>query len=410
MAVCASRGAFAQSASSDSAFPPGLQTTLAYTGALVSNVAGGQHRGSIYQGAGLVQFNLGLGKVIGWKGAQAFFSLLDTRGASTDSLVGVLQGVYALEAPPGLRLEEAWIQQDVLGNRLSLLAGRYDINFEFYRIQSSAIFFNDSFGLGPELDLSGARGPSTFPFTAVGARVAYKLVTNVVLRTALLDGVPVDRPDGGIHLFAPGDGVFAIGEAELVKRPATPATRRRDRRYPIGRGPPRIYETKLAVGGWTYTARFPDLVDTLANGTPRMHRGSSGAYLIGDATVWRARSKQSTLSLFGQLGFGDPRVVSVGAYVGGGLTMAGPFRTRPNDLAGLAIASAQTGSHFRRAQRAAGIPPSHTETTLEAAYIAQVARWLDVHADLQYVIHPGGTTTRRNALVPAIQIAVVRTR
>ena len=60
------------------------------------------------------------------------------------------QGVSNLQAPAKLRLEEAWLQQNLFGDRLSWLVGRYDLNTEFYRLQSAALFLNSSFGIGPE--------------------------------------------------------------------------------------------------------------------------------------------------------------------------------------------------------------------------------------------------------------------
>jgi porin len=224
-----------------------------------------------------------------------------------------------------------------------------------------------------------------------------------------LDGVPVDRPDGGIHLFAPGDGVFAIGEIALLSRADTTATMY-NRRFLIGRGQSRPYRSKLAIGAWAYTTDFPDLSDTLASGAPVIRHGSSGAYLIGDWVAWSAGSgRPTTLALFTQLGLGDPEVEAVGGYVGAGLALTGLFRRRPSDQIGLAVASAQMGSHFRRAQSATGTPTTPTETTLDLTYVANVASWVEVHPDVQYVIHPGGTLAVRNALVPGIQIAVSRT-
>src|SRR3989441_591410 len=99
------------------------------------------------------------------------------------------QGVSNLEAPTKVRLEEAWLQQNLLDNRLSWLVGRYDLNTEFYRLQSGALFINSSFGIGPEFAHSGVAGPSTFPNTAVGTRVDFKPSPNVVWRAAVLDGV-----------------------------------------------------------------------------------------------------------------------------------------------------------------------------------------------------------------------------
>jgi len=72
------------------------------------------------------------------------------------------------------------------------------------------------------------------------------------------------------------------------------------------------------------------------------HRGSGGAYLIGDRTIWSAGR--------------------------GGAA----------------------------------------ETTLELTYLAQFRSWLAVQPDVQLVIHPGGTSARRDALVPGLRIALSR--
>src|SRR6185295_3453829 len=120
------------------------------------------------------------------------------------SLVGDAQGVSNLEASGGWQLDEAWLQQNLFDNRVSALVGRYDVNTEFYRLQSAALFLNSSFGVGPELSQSGRGGPSLSPDTAVGLRLGFKPGRDVVFRAAVFDGAPVDRPDGGQRLFAKG--------------------------------------------------------------------------------------------------------------------------------------------------------------------------------------------------------------
>lgn len=99
-----------------------------------------------------------------------------------------------------------------------MLVGRYDLNSEFYRLQSASLFLNSSFGIGPEFSQSGLEGPSIFPNTSVGARFAIKPIEEIVLRTAVLDGVPVDRPNGTREIFAQGDGVLAVTEVSVVVR------------------------------------------------------------------------------------------------------------------------------------------------------------------------------------------------
>jgi porin len=402
--TCGAPAVSAQTAVGDSGVRPVI-LTFSYTGELVQNAAGGARLGAAFPGAMGVQFTLLLGRLVGWHGARIFVFALGTHGGAPSDLVGDLQGVSNLEAPAAVRLEEAWLQQNLLGNRLSWLVGRYDLYAEFYRLQSGALFVNSSFGIGPELALSGVAGPSTFPNTAVGTRVEFKPSPNVVWRAAVLDGVPVGRPEGGIRLFAPGDGVLLVGEVALISRPDTGGDPRQ-RRFRIGRGPGRPYTGKVALGGWYYTARFPDLLDTLPGGKPVRHRGSGGAYIIGDLTVWSAgHARPGTLTAFAQLGLGDGRANQIGSYLGGGLTFTAPFPSRAGDELGLAVAAAGNGSHYERAQMALGAQAAG-ETTMELAYLAQLGSWLSVQPDVQYVIHPGGTRSTRNAVVLGLRLAV----
>ena len=66
---------------------------------------------------------------------------------------------------------------------------------------------------------------------------------------------------------------------------------------------------------------------------------------------------------------------------------------------------------LRRSQqleRQAGIaaPLQDFEVALEWTYIIQMARWLTVQPDVQYIIKPGGTGTIPNALVVGFQVSV----
>lgn len=405
--VCPAQCARAQGTGSGSGDPPAVITSLMYSGELVGDASGGSRRGATYVGAAGVQVMLQFEQLVGWHGASIFAFVLGTHGGAPSDLVGDVQGVSNLEAPATLRVEELWFQQNLFGNRLSWLVGRYDLNTEFYRLQSGALFINGSPGMGPELALSGIDGPSIYPSTAVGTRVEYKPSPNAVVRAAVFDGVPVDRPGEGDRIFASGDGVFLAGEAALLSRPDTVRVPR-DRRFKVGRGPLRPYAAKVAIGGWYYTARFPDLASSVASGEPAMHRGSGGMYLLGDATVWRdAEGRAGPLTAFAQLGIGDRRVNQIAGYLGAGLTLMAPFPGRSADELGLAVAAALNGSHFEQAQRTAGIATA-AETALELTYIAQITGWLALQADLQYILHPGGTRVMRNALVPGALIQLSR--
>jgi porin len=395
----------AASASSDSSPLPTVATAFSYTGEVVADAAGGVHRGATYTGGAAAQITVALGRISGWPGLELFVFVLDSHGGAPSERVGDVQGVSNLQAPARLRLEEIWLQHNGFGNHLSVLAGRYDLNSEFYRLQSAGLFVNSSFGIGPELAQSGVEGPSIFPNTSVGARLAYKSSPNAVLRVAVLDGIPVYRAHGAARFFAPGDGAFLVGEMTIVERPDSGGTSHNPR-FRIGRGIARPYTGKVAVGAWYYTARFPDLIDTLATGEPVQHRGSGGAYVIADRIFWSAKNGgPASLSAFVQLGLGDSRVDQIGGYAGGGFTFTAPIASRPRDEVGLAIASARTGSQYEKIQMASGFPVN-SETTVELTYLVQLGSWLAVQPDLQYVRHPANAPAARYALVPGLRVAL----
>lgn len=230
---------------------------------------------------------------------------------------------------------------------------------------------NSSFGIGPEFGESGTEGPSVFPRTSVGARWGWKPADNVVLRAALLDGVPLIRPDGAYRVYQRGDGVLAVSELALLARPGDGS--QGDQRSRLGRNsmlPP--YEGKLAFGAWHYTTTL-DRLDGAADLT---QNGTSGAYVVGDRVVEHDPANPNrNLSLFVQLGVADDRINRFSTYFGGGLVAAGPFGTRPNEEVGLAVAIARNGSAFQHHQ-ASVAPASRAETAVDLTYLIQATAWL----------------------------------
>jgi porin len=291
------------------------------------------------------------------------------------------------------------VQKNLLDNQFSALAGLYDLSTEFYHLQSASLFLNSSFGTGPEFSQSGVEGPSIFPSTSVGARFAYKPARGIVLRTAILDGVPVDRPNGSRAIFKRGDGMLIVSEADFLDRPP-PSDRPLNGRFRLGRQamlPP--YDEKAAIGGWYYSAAFDDLVELEPNGQPVRHRGSSGIYALVDRVLFKDPGHpEKRLAGFLQGGYGDSRVDRFGSYLGAGLTAVGVIAGRDTDELGLAFAYARNGSHYMSSQSMQGLPVTSAEKAIEITYLMQLTKWLAVQPDLQYVIHPNTDPTIANAL------------
>jgi len=382
----------------------GIEPSAVYDGEALVNASGGVSRGAAYLGAFRVQLLFDADRGFGWRGASFFASVLQTHGGNPSDLVGDAQGTSNLAAPPGAQLYEAWFQQNLVSNRFSVLAGRYDLNSEFYRLQSAGLFVNSSFGIGPELGQSGQGGPSIFPNTSLGARLSLKPARGVVLRVALLDGVPVSRPTGSPGLFAGSDGLLLVAEQAFLNR-SSDVRRTVNPRLRIGRNSGlRPYRHKFAVGGWCYTARFDDLSQRQPDGRAARHIGSSGAYLIADALLRGSSAVQSAqVNVFVQVALGDWRVNRFGFYTGAGVVVSGLIPALANDELGLAVAVARNSSHYLDLQRDNAVPVSGSEASLELTYLFQLGQHLALQPDLQYVLRPGSDPTLSNALVTALR-------
>jgi porin len=396
-------GAMAQEADATQPATRALVPSIVYDGTVLTDLKGGARTGTT--SVGNLHIKLAAdGTPLGWPGLTAFADVLTIRGGRPSNRVGDAQGVSNLEAPTGTQVEELWVQQNFARGD-SVLVGIYDLNSEFYRLQGAGLFQNSSFGIGPEFAQSGVEGPSIFPRTSAALRFAVHPTHNTVLRVAVLDGVPIARPDGTHGIFRKGDGLLMIAELAVLTRVPTSTDQPPSMRNRIGRFSSLApYDDKLAVGAWRYTAKFDDLSDVGADGQPTRH-ASSGAYVIGERRVFEADGPTPRrASAFVQLGYADPRVNRFERYVGGGVVATGWGLLKPEDEWGLSFARATNGSHY---QRSIDLPDAQrAETTFEITYLTQAFKHLALQPDLQYVKHPNTDPSRANAWVAQVRFEI----
>lgn len=383
-----------------------LTPALTYDGSAIGNLRGGARTGTTYVG------NLHLkltaqGEPLGMPGTTAYVDLLTIHGGHPSRFVGDAQGTSNIEGPAGTEVEELWVQHNFQGGNTSMLIGVYDLNSEFYRLAAAGLFQNSSFGIGPEFAQSGVAGPSIFPRTSAGLRLAVKLSADTVARLAVLDGVPVVRPQGSHAAFRGGDGLLMVGEFAWLSRSggdaglSQPAARDRIGRF-SSLDP---YKDKLAVGAWRYTGRYPDLSASDAAGNPVRRHGSSGAYAVGERLlVGRDADSRARLSAFAQAGLADARTNRFGRYVGAGVVGSGWGPMKDGDQIGLSLAHARNGNHYRGGEVASDF--RRAETTFELSYLTELSKYLTVQPDLQYVMHPNTDPSLSNALVLQIRFEV----
>lgn len=397
--------AFAESAEPEVAPRSWLTLALVYDGSGLTNLRGGARTGGTYGGDLHLKLTA-TGDGIGWPGTSAFVDVLTIHGGRPSRLVGDAQGTSNLDGPSGTQIEEAWVQHNFKSSRASLLMGIYDLNSEFYRLGAAGLFLNSSFGVGPEFAQSGIEGPSIFPRTSAGLRVAVKPTAGTVVRAALLDGVPIVRSDGSRAAFRSGDGLLGILEFAWLSRGAGEESPSAGTRNRIGRySALRAYDDKFAVGAWHYSGRFADLSDTDSTGEPLLRRGNSGAYVVGERLlIGAAGGSGKRLSAFAQAGFADARVNRFGGYFGAGVVASGWGPMRDADELGISLAHARNGNHYLHA--AASTSPRRAETTIEVSYLTKVSNSLTLQPDVQYVVHPNTDPALADALVLQLRFEI----
>ncbi len=387
---------------------PPVALEVIYTGDVFGAVSGGRKRDAAYLDNLDLKLHLDGNGLIGWPGSLLFAYVLSNRGENPSRFVGDAQGVSNIAAPNAWRLYELWLQQNLFGGRMSLLAGLYDLNTEFDVLQSAGLLVNSSFGIGPDYAQSGRNGPSIFPVTSLGLRVKVRPKRGYYVEAVVLDGVPgdPDDPEATAIELSSDDGALIAAEIALFDRaeddvrPLTARVGARNRSRRIGRGQTSArYVAKLAVGGWWYTSKLEELIGGGEPVAPPRRSGSFGVYALAERTVYREPEGTQGVMVFARAGLARSRVNRFSSYVGAGATYSGPIQGRPDDEMGLGVAVAINGDPYRRSRSAVGLETEGTETVVELTYRAQLLSWLAIQPDLQWVLNPNTEPGRANALV-----------
>jgi porin len=265
------------------------------------------------------------------------------------------------------KLFHAWLERSFADGKFSLLAGLYPVDSQFYVTDATGVFLHPTGGMAAEVAQTGARGPSIFPTSSFGFRVAWQPTAKYYFQAALVDGVPgnPNNPHGTHVRFDRGDGTLAIMETGY--RPAEEIS-------------------KYAVGYWRYTPRFDDLVDTDALGNP-VRRVNRGAYFLAEQTVFREKDESSQgLTLFFRYGVANGDVNTLDYSSSLGLRYKGLLPGRDEDEFGILLTRGHAGAKFRQA---AATPLANNETALEITYRAKLTPWLAIQPTVQRISNPG---------------------
>ena len=370
---------------------------LVYSSLPWYNLKGGFEQGFVYMDNVDITTRLNFGKLL--VGEDDHLSLflygLGNAGGRASSLMGDFQAASNIEAPKSWRLFEAWLQQNLFDDEVSILVGLYDLNSEFDVLRPGTVFINSSFGIGAEYAQSGLNGPSIFPISSLGVRFSSTLGDKGKFRLAILDGVSGDpeNPRSNKISLSKKDGALIALETAIYSESKSERRVHRDyvtRRRKVGREHDIPTNDKLNVGGWYYTSRFENIADTTQN-----HR-NWGAYL-GVQKYWFLFSElDKYLSVFMRYGIAHEKVNRFGSALSGGVVLADRF----SNYLGLAISSGFHGDSFQYEQ----IDNYQNETVIELTYSWRIKNFLTLQPDIQYVLNPGFGVDLDNPLSAAIMV------
>jgi porin len=389
----------------------GIAIEAVLIGDVMRNVFGGVRRKTVLIQNIDVKLLIDTETLLGWKGSTALVSALQNNGNSISAHTGDVQGVSNIEAVQTIRFFEAWIQQNVWENRISLLGGLYDLNSEFDYMESASVFIQSSQGLGGAFAASGLTGPPTFPAAGLGARIRFQPDPRYYLQAGIFDGAPgksrsLERVDfswnrNGGTLAAAEAGLFVFGGNKLSGY-STLSTR--ERRLAVGREVAADYRAKIALGFWNYSRNYADIHFSPSHTTPRDNE--QGLYLLVD-TKWylptEHASNKKHLSVFLRLGTANNTLSRYNFYSGGGITLTGLIPGDETGIIGFSVASVHSSEIYL--DRYPDYPLS--ETVLEWTYLMDVFPWFSLQPDVQYVIHPGAAPGLDNAWVFGLRTNIV---
>lgn len=328
----------------------------------VRNLDGGMESGDKSLGSLDVIFSLDTNENRHWSSGEYFMYFMVNEGGDPSSLVGDLQVTSNIEAEDGARIYELWYRK-ALSENLHWLFGLHDYNAVFTALESSGIYLNSSFGIGPDVSQAA---PSIFPETSLGLNLSLEQEQYYLL-FGVYDGIAgdPDAPRGTNIKLNEDDGYFVASEW--------------GRLFNEERG-------KFAVGLWHQSALTESPIDASEIDQ------NMGAYVVTE------RIFSDKFSAFMQLGYADKEKNMIAHYLGCGIQISEIFQA--DDQLGLAIGYARSGSPFATANPEL----KRNETVFEATYLFNFSSAISFQPDIQYVVNPG--LEYENALVASLRLTI----
>jgi porin len=352
-------------------------------------VAGGAQPGVIANNSALI---IGLGidaeKMVDWRGASFGFQFLQFNGADTNADAGSVAGYNGIVGlPPFNRTEilEAWYVQEMKKDVLKMRIGRSLPTYDFGNVLRpvaladvnqnipavsgllwSPIFLNASM-IGAFL---GYYNPAT------GVTVNFTPTKDFYVNLGIYDGNRARGIQPGLNPPMLNGYLFNIGEVGV--------------NWLLGEG---NHPGQFGIGLWRQTGQLT------ARGITE--DGTGGFYVFGSQRVaYRINPsvKNSSISVFYQVGANSSQTLPMTQYYGAGVTAFGLIGSREDDSIGMGVGVTRLNPNlFERA----------TEVMFQGYYQARLFAAIFLQPTVTYIPTPGASPILPGALITTMRLTVL---
>lgn len=377
-----------------------FEIQAAYSAQPWYNTIGGFERGFVYMDNLDLTAKMNFNEIFNLNNPLSLYIyVLKNNGGMATKLMGDFQVASNIEAVNSWRIFEFFSEKNFFNDRVSILAGLYDLNSEFDILSPGTLFINSSFGIGAEYAQAGRNGPSIFPVSSLGLRLATMLGEHTKFRFAILDAVPGDPQNlqSNEKMLSRDEGALLTGELSYyLGKSYNDKTERNyeTRRKKVGRDYESSRNDKINFGAWYFTSNFEHIDDSTRNSI-----GNFGIYVGMQKYIFN--EVKNYISYFLRLGIANPTFNNYFSALSGGFVVSNPF-IDIDDNFGLAFSSVMNSKNLNSLQ----LDPQNIETAIEFTYLLPIKSWLLIQPNMQYIINPSTNKNLENPLSLSILLQI----
>ena len=370
----------------------GVIPSATYAGDVLADPVGGKvHKLRYVHDIG-VDLVVDFQRLLGWEGSHLHVSMSSRAGNNLSDDIGNLFTVAQSCCQLTTRLVTLAWEQSLLEHRLNIRLGRISTGDDFITSRLYWLFVNNGFDANP-LSVELNVPYFAYPNAVWGARVRGRPWRPFYVAAGAYNGDPSVTRNGahGVDFSFRNQGVLVTFEAGYE-----PEHHLDDGSLP----------GHYKVGGYYHTGRFRRFDATPGSDLPSdVEHGSGGYYFLVDQMVFREDGDQG-LWPFASLVFAPSQQIStLPFFFSAGITYQGLIPRRDEDIAMVGVVYGAFSRDLRRSEAGSPQGQQDFEMVLEWAYIIEIAPWLHVQPDMQYIFKPGGTGNIPDAFVIGAQIA-----